>query len=189
MRKIDITGQKVGRLTVLSDTGKNSGSHTIWLCRCDCGQLTEVRSDRLRSSHTKSCGCLRKEIKHGDSCGGKKSRLYGIWDSMKLRCFNPKQQGYKYYGGKGIKVCDEWKNSYLTFKAWALANGYQDNLTIDRIDSDGNYCPENCRWLTLAENVRNGAFKRWGGEHKAEQEVRISALALEPAGKNKRRLK
>ena len=181
MKKIDITGQKFGRLIVLSDTGKKSGSHRIWLCRCVCGKLTEVRIDKLRAGNTKSCGCLKKEIKHGDSCGGKMSRLYGIWDSMKQRCLNLKCRAYKYYGGKGIEVCDEWKNSYLTFKAWALANGYQQNLTIDRINSDGNYCPENCRWLTLSENARNGAFKRWGErKHNAEQEVRISALALEP---------
>ena len=190
MRKIDITGQKFGRLMVLSDTGKKSRGHRIWLCRCVCGQLIEVLSDRLRSSHTKSCGCLRKEIKHGDSCGEKKSRLYRIWTDMKSRCLNPKHQSYKYYGGKGIKICDEWKNNYLAFKSWALSFGYRQNLSIDRINSDGNYCPENCRWLAMSENVRNGNFKRWGErKHNAEQEVRISALALEPAGKNKRRLK
>jgi len=103
---------------------------------------------------------------HGDTKEGGAVRLYRIWKGIKSRCFNPKQQNYKRYGGKGIKICDEWKNSYLTFKSWALANGYRHNLTIDRIDSDGNYCPENCHWLTLSENSRNGAFKRW--EEKGE---------------------
>jgi len=170
MKKIDLVGRRFGRLIVLSDTGKKYGRNTIWLCQCNCGKLTEVRGDRLKAGNIKSCGCLRKErIKesntiHGDSCGGKISRLYNIWRKMKSRCFNPKQQGYKYYGGKGIKVCDEWKNNYLAFKSWALANGYRNNLTIDRIDSDGNYCPKNCRWLTLSENVRNGNFKRRGNK-------------------------
>ena len=166
--KLDLTGQVFGRLTVISDTGKKSGGHMIWLCRCDCGQLTEVRDSDLKTSRTKSCGCLRKETMaaeffiHGDSYRrGGMSRLYRIWGDMKQRCLNPKQQNYKYYGGKGIKVCPEWQNSYLAFKAWALANGYRDDLTIDRIDNDGGYYPENCRWLMLSENVRNGNFKRW----------------------------
>jgi len=110
---------------------------------------------------------LRKEIKtarhfiHGDSCKGKRSRLYIIWTDIKLRCLYPKHKSYKNYGGKGIKICDEWKNNYVAFKSWALANGYQQNLTIDRIDNDESYCPKNCRWLTLSENSRNRGLKRW----------------------------
>ena len=159
-KKIDLTGQRFGRLIVLRDTGKRCWRYVVWLCRCDCGKLVEVLSNNLKLGRTKSCGCLQKEImaaklfKHGDSCGGKESRLYRTWVNMKSRCYYPKSINYKRYGGRGIKICKEWKNNYMMFKNWALANGYQDNLTIDRIDSGGNYCPENCRWLTLSENSR-----------------------------------
>jgi len=172
MKKIDITGQRFGRLVVLSDTGKKSGIHTIWLCQCDCGKLVEVRGSDLRSGDTKSCGCLRKEIAkeivkkvmtiHGDGKRGREARLHRVWRNMKSRCYNPNSINYKYYGDKKIKICDEWKDNYIAFKLWALANGYQDDLTIDRIDGDGDYCPKNCRWLTLFENLRNRSFKRWG---------------------------
>ena len=157
---INLSGQRFGRLIALSNTGKKCGAHLIWLCKCDCGKLVEVLGDNLRSGNTKSCGCLRKEIVtiHGDS----RIRLYYIWHSMKARCYNSNNNNYKYYGERGIKVCKEWKNNYMMFKNWALANGYKEGLTIDRIDNDGNYCPENCRWLTKSENSRNGAFKRWG---------------------------
>jgi len=164
MKKIDITGQRFGRLIVLRDTGKRYRRYVIWACKCDCGKLVEVPSGDLRSGKIKSCGCLWKEmvkkinIIHGDS----RIRLYDVWCSMKSRCLNPKNKAYKYYGGKGIKICKEWKNNYMMFKNWALANGYKEGLTIDRIDNDGNYCPENCQWLTKSENSRNGAFKRWG---------------------------
>jgi len=170
MRKINLIGQKFGRLIVISDTGKRKSREVVWACRCECGKLTEVVTSSLCRGLTKSCGCLwRERIKesntiHGDDRRkpGGVMRLYKIWDSMKQRCLNPKCRAYKRYGGRGIRVCPEWQNSYLAFKAWALANGYQDDLTIDRFDSDGNYCPENCRWIPKSENSRNGAFKRWG---------------------------
>ena len=170
MKKIDMIGQKFGRHTVLSDTGKKCGYSTIWLCRCVCGQLAEVRGDHLRSGRTKSCGCLQKEIAkeivkkvmtiHGDTKEGRRARLYKIWDDMKSRCYNPNSANYKRYGGKGIKICNEWKNNYLAFKTWALANGYRDDLTIDRIDNNKSYYPKNCRWVLLSENLKNRKFKK-----------------------------
>jgi len=164
---IDLTGQRFNRLIVLHDTEKKSGSNRIWLCQCDCGRLTEVRGDNLRSDRIKSCGCFRKEIAkeiakkfmtiHGDA---KRARLYRIWGNMKARCYNPNSANYKRYGGKGIKICNKWKNNYLAFKLWALANGYQEGLTIDRINSNGNYCPENCHWVSMFENLKNRKFKK-----------------------------
>ena len=165
--KLNIKNQKFGRLTVLSDTGKrDKRGCIIWLCKCDCGEIMEVPGYRLKSGHTRSCGCLKRERMceiytiHGDSPRNGRTRLCNIWYGIRQRCLNPKQKRYKHYGGKGIKICDEWKDSYMAFKLWALTNGYRDDLTIDRINNDGNYCPENCRWISLSENVRNSNFNR-----------------------------
>jgi len=162
MKKIDITGQRFGRLVVLHKTRKRCCGHIIWLCKCVCGKLVEVLSSDLRSGRTKSCGCLWKEVMtiHGDNRRGKISRLYSIWENMKSRCLNPKRLDYKYYGGRGIKICKEWKNSYTIFKNWALANRYRDDLTIDRVDNNRGYCPENCHWVSLSENLKNKNFRR-----------------------------
>jgi len=162
----DLKGKKISRLLVVRDTGKRSSNgFIVWLCRCDCGNFAEVRADCLKKGSTRSCGCLRKEIakenmrklginryKHGDS----KIRIYRIWCHILSRCLNPKHKKYRYYGGRGIKVCPEWRNDYLAFKHWALANGYKENLTIDRINNDGNYGPNNCQWLTKSDNSRKG---------------------------------
>ena len=159
-RGINLKGQKFGRLIVLQYSGTSKSGHRIWMCRCDCGNITEVKSTELRTGGIRSCGCLAKETarklmanfnyKHGDW----HSRLHRIWIAMKGRCFNPNQQNYKYYGGRGITVCPEWRSSYLKFKKWALANGYADHLTIDRIDNDDDYSPQNCQWLSRAENSK-----------------------------------
>jgi len=160
----DLTGQKFGRLTVIEKTTKRSlRGEIIWRCRCKCGNITEVRSSNLLRGYTKSCGCLYKEtrgktnFKHGDAKHGRGerlARLYIIWASMKYRCQNPNNRQYKWYGGKGIKVCDEWKNNYLAFKTWALSNGYDEELCLGRADTDGDYCPENCQWETKSEVSR-----------------------------------
>lgn len=146
---IDITGQKFGRLTVirLVEHGKH-GDAPKWECRCDCGNIVVHRYAVLKNGHSLSCGCLRKEMlverqtKHGDS----QSRLYQVWLDMKKRCSNPKYLGWKDYGGRGITFCKEWED-YVTFHAWAMTNGYRDDLMIDRINNDGNYESSNCRWV------------------------------------------
>ena len=161
----NLKGRRFGRLDVLRDSGRRiSGGRIVWLCFCLCGNFTEVAGSHLLSGHTRSCGCLyrehmgqmgRKNKIHGD--GYPMTRLYRIWAGMKYRCLTPGSKLYKYYGGRGIKICEEWKNNYLTFKKWALANGYKDNLTIDKINNNGNYEPKNCQWITAAENTKKGS--------------------------------
>ena len=161
--KQDLTGQKFGRLSVVADTGKRRHSYVVWLCRCDCGNVTEVISDSLKRGNTKSCGCLHDELaaerikgvktvpKHGLS----HHRLFGIWSGMKTRCYNPNNKDFKDYGGRGITICAEWLADFQRFYDWAMKNGYQDSLTIDRKDVNGNYEPSNCKWATRAEQSRN----------------------------------
>jgi len=164
MNKNDLTGQRFGRLVVLRDSGKRSPSNNIyWLCQCDCGKTKATLGQRLRSGKTSSCGCYLREcrIKHGDTKRGKIERIYTIWTNMKGRCYRVNKPDYKYYGGRGITVCEEWRNDYAVFRFWAMLNGYQDNLTIDRIDSAGNYEPHNCQWITKSENVGKANQERY----------------------------
>lgn len=123
-------------------------------CLCDCGNYKEVRLACLKNGDTKSCGCLHKEsvCKHGKS---KNNRLYRIWINMKARCLNQKDKHYKDYGGRGIKICKAWQKNYIKFEEWALSNGYSDDLTIDRIDNNGNYEPKNCKFSTVKEQNNN----------------------------------
>ena len=157
-RFIDLTGQTFGFLTVLERGENNAHGQARWRCRCVCGRETLVVAAKLRNGRTISCGCMgfrhatEAKLRHGDALASKTVRLYEIWSAMKRRCYNPNCSPYKYYGGKGVKVCDEWLE-YQGFKTWALANGYTDSLTIDRIDSNGDYEPGNCQWITLAENI------------------------------------
>lgn len=169
-KKIDLTGQKFGRLTVIEKVGVRNRK-AIWKCRCDCGEYREVPTCHLRSGHTQSCGCYHAEISKtvNTTHGGRKERLYGIWAGIKNRCLNPNEPAYIHYGGRGIVICKEWLNSYDTFKKWALSHGYEENLTIERINVNGNYEPSNCKWITKAAqnyNKTDNVFITYNGETK-----------------------
>lgn len=153
--KIDLSGKRFGNLVVISEAYSDK-KHLYWNCVCDCGNEKVVSGDSLKQGLTKSCGCLNSQmvsermVKHGEST----TRLYHIWTQMIYRCTNPNATGFKYWGGKGISVCDEWKNDFKSFYDWSMNNGYEEHLTIDRIDPDGNYEPSNCQWVTRSENTK-----------------------------------
>ena len=146
----DLTGQRFGMLEVIKRS-ENTGEKVSWKCKCDCGCIAICTTSNLLQGTSQSCGCVR--TKHN----GKGTRLYRIWTGMKNRCLNPNSVEFKRYGGRGISVCEQWKEDFASFRDWALANGYEKPLSIDRINNDGNYEPRNCQWLTLADNSRKGS--------------------------------
>jgi hypothetical protein len=163
---IDLTDQRFGQLKVI-ERARNKGKDSAWRCRCDCGKEIEVRSFSLKNGDNQGCGCLqRKRVGEANTKhGGTKTRLYRIWEGMHTRCNNPNRKRYPAYGGRGITVCQEWRD-FATFRDWALTNGYQDDLTIDRKDNDGNYEPGNCRWATQVEQQNNRRNNRKGMREK-----------------------
>lgn len=149
----DISGQKFGRLTALHRLHNTKGK-TKWLCVCDCGNLKEIYLEYLTRGDTRSCGCLHDEGNH-KTHGKRHTRIYKIWADMKKRCYNVNSKSYPNYGGRDIVVCSEWLNDFMAFYNWSVLHGYADNLTIDRINVNGNYEPNNCRWVTVKQQCRN----------------------------------
>lgn len=172
MKAKDLTNKKFGRLKTTEKIRRHNGKRyrTYYLCKCDCGKIVEVRCDQLTRGIAKSCGCLQREItgliNKGKSTatlthGLSHSRLYKVFRNMKTRCYNPNSHDFKNYGGRGITICDEWLNDFTAFYDWSLRNGYNDTLTIDRIDTNGNYTPDNCRWTTYYVQSRNKTNNKW----------------------------
>lgn len=154
-------GSVFGRLTVVAQAGRDKKRQILWVCVCACGAQKTLQGTRLRSGKLLSCGCLQREVtaNRNRSHGLAGTRLYSIWSNMRARCENPQNAQYADYGGRGISICEEWQR-FDVFAQWALQNGYDDHLSIDRIDNDAGYSAVNCRWSTAFEQSRNKRPRR-----------------------------
>ena len=185
----NLIGQTFGRLTVIAEgktrETKSKRKQYYWVCQCNCGsQPKEINQNSLLTGDIVSCGCYRSEHKseYGFKHGMSNTRIYNIWSGIIQRCCNPNAHNYARYGGRGITICQDWLNSFVSFYKWAMGNGYADNLTIDRIDLDGDYSPSNCRWITQAEQNRNTSRIRWiekndGTKITSAEAARIAGLS------------
>ena len=163
----DLTGQRFNRLTVIARHGTNKFRASTWLCQCDCGNTTVVARSALLSGGTKSCGCWHRDyVATKLTTHGKKNhRLWKVWQSMRQRCCTESNEDYPRYGGRGITVCEEWMHNFQAFYDWAMANGYDENAptgkcTIDRIDNNKGYSPDNCRWVDMKTQSNNRSSNR-----------------------------
>lgn len=159
MKYTDISGEVIGYLTVIERAGAdNTGKNSLWLCKCKCGNTAIIsRSSLTRSKKNgfiASCGCRQFESKNATH-GLSKTRIYHEWCSMKKRCYSANEKDFRSYEGRGITVCNEWIDDFLSFYDWATSNGYKDGLTIDRINVDEGYSPDNCRWISIGEQQSN----------------------------------
>lgn len=188
---IDLTGQKFGKLKVIEYAGLTKDKRAKWKCKCDCENVIVVCGKELRNGHTQSCGCFRKE--RVSEChkthGQTNTKLFYVWQTMRKRCYQKNNKDYKDYGGRGIKVCDEWQINFQAFYDWAMLNGYKEGLTIERKDTNGNYEPSNCKWATQKEqcnNRRNNhlityngktqTLQKWANEYKINRQTLSSRI-------------
>lgn len=148
----DLSGKQFGFWKVLERAENNSCGSARWLCECECGKRKILRANTLKNGESKSCGCHKND--YNRTHGGKGTRLYEIWRHMRYRCENPKNQAYEHYGARGISVCEEW-HDFVSFREWAIQNGYNDTLSIDRINNDKGYSPDNCRWADARTQMNN----------------------------------
>ena len=155
-------GKKYNRLIVLRLAGKNKYGHQLFECKCDCGNIAVIEGTAVKNGRTCSCGCLQKESakKRRTTHGMTKTKLFNVWNTMKQRCSNPNSKNYKRYGARGIFVCEEWKNDFASFMKWSLSHGYKDGLSIDRIDGEKGYSPDNCRWVDVYVQSNNRSNNR-----------------------------
>lgn len=157
---MDLSGKRFGKLVAVKKSIADRANRRYYECLCDCGRIKEVRQDKLSSGETKSCGCLRKT--HGHTSGGR-SKLYERWYSMLARCNNKNRHNYEHYGAKGIMVCERWKSfqNFISDMGEPPVDENGKTYHLDRIDPNGDYCPENCRWLPEKENKRRAQLDRW----------------------------